>query len=212
MKVFFQTVLLFFTCFTPVMAGSNPELEQAIRASQLAETLAAYEQTPLLDRQQTLTPLAHANWPLAQWLLADTLAQSDPEQATHWLYRASLGTRMDVAVCRLREAKSIEYLLLEAFKHRMAPLRSNDQWRTKAIQDAVLYHSKHTAASAHTPWACEMAALMAQTNGKRIRRNWVDPADQWERKRREAMEAYKIESRLDFSKAPDLIPIENPYR
>lgn len=194
--------------FLVLMAGGRTAfgnggvaLEQAILSSDLPKAMKAYAETPLSVSIPVLTSMAQSNVVMAQWFLADALAQThqDPE-ATLWLYTASLGTRMDASICRIRGSKGLEYIFVQTFSKEFDRLRENEKLRREALSRAVAFHQRRAIQSAIPNWTCTITSSWL----KRPPSNNMLPQADWQSARQKEIRSYQKQTGLDFSKSPDL--------
>ena len=98
----------------------------------------AYQATPFQVSIPVLRQMANDNYVIAQWFLADALAhQGQDEEATAWLYTASLGTRMDASLCKMRTSQHVEYRFLDVFRPQFDRIRKHEKNRYNALQKAA---------------------------------------------------------------------------
>ena len=208
MRLSLIPLVLFLACFVAPAQADPARLKQAIETANWQEAMANYQATPLAQSIPLLRGMAERNVVMAQWFLADAMAIAGKgEEAARWLYSASLGTRMDAELCRMDEAKVVEYRFIRAFSARFQAVRANPAWRRSGLRAAVAFHRDRLQHSAHSEWVCQMVAREAQ----KVPRKPLKPQKQWEDARARVMEEYQHETGMDFSRSPDLFKI-NPAR
>lgn len=189
---------------TPAPAQTASELQRSLDQGHWFQAHHSYQSTPFQVSIPVLRQMANNNHVMAQWFLADALAhQGQDEEATQWLYTASLGTRMDASLCKMKAATFVEFRFLDTFRPQFDRLRKNDRNRYNALQRAVAFHRSRVAKSASPTWVCSMVAIEA----KRPMRNPAFEDRQWEQFRYRALQEYQKQTGLDFSRSPDLFPI-----
>lgn len=190
-------------------AQTSPALEQAVTSARLEAVQLVYASTAVPLSVATLRPMAQANHVLAQWLLADALAQQHQDrEAAHWLYSASLGTRMDAALCRMRDAKTMEFRLLQSSTARFDALRRNEALRRDALSSAIAFHRTRLARSAEPGWVCRLVAA----ESRRPLKQPLEPVETWQARRAAVLVEYQKQTGLDFSRSPDLFRITPLHR
>lgn len=179
---------------------------KAIQDADWQAAMASYQATPAPQAIAALRAMAEGNVVMAQWFLADALAATGKgEEAARWLYSASLGTRMDASVCRIKEAQLVEYRFIRAFSRHFDPVRANPRWRRTGLEAAVAFHRSRMDRSAGSQWVCQLVAREIH----KVPRNPLRPEKQWAKARERVMEDYQRETGMDFSRTPDLFRI-NP--
>jgi hypothetical protein len=164
----------------------------------------AYQATPFQISIPVLRQMANDNYVIAQWFLADALAhQGQDEEATAWLYTASLGTRMDASLCKMRSSMHVEYRFLDAFRPQFDRIRKHEKNRYNALQKAVAFHRARSGQSAAPDWVCSMVGVEA----KRPLRQPAYDRKTWQTARVRVLEDYQKQTGLDFSRSPDLFQI-----
>lgn len=161
----------------------------------------SYQSTPFSVSIPVLRQMANDNHVIAQWFLADALAyQEQDEEATIWLYTASLGTRMDASLCKPKASNFVEFRFLEAFRPQFDRLRKNEKNRYNALQRAIAFHRTRVSKSASPTWVCSLVSIEA----KRPMKSPVFEEHEWENLRYRTLLDYQKQTGLDFSKSPDL--------
>ncbi len=195
-------------------AQSHPTLSTAIMDANWNDSNWFYQNSSIDQNIATLTPLAQNNVVMAQWFLADALArQGRDAEATVWLYSASLATRMDSALCRQKDAETIEYRFLHTFANQFSRLRANEVNRSNALNSAIRFHSTRLQASNQSDWVCRLVVhetKRAPSKKPRPIKIPVAKSETWMETRQRVFEEYKKQTGMDFSKTPDLIPITRP--
>lgn len=191
--------------------AQTPTLTTAIMDANWNNANWLYAQAPVEQNIAVLTPLAKNNVIMAQWFLADALAQQGKDaEASVWLYSASLATRMDASLCRQKEAQSIEYRFLQTFAPQFARLRANQQNRTQALRSAIRFHGAHLQNSNQPDWVCRLVSHeVTRPAAKKPRpvRIPLVKQESWLGNRTRVYDEYKMQTGLDFSRTPDAIPI-----
>lgn len=190
--------------FCSSVEASGNDLNHAIAQANWNNAMYYYQNTPLSQSIPVLKGLSENNVVMAQWFLADALAKTGkPEEASKWLYTASLGTRMDSKICRQRDADSVEYRFVHAFSRQFSPLRANDEYRRQGLTHALAFHKPRLGRSAQPDWVCRM---VANESTKRTR-TLTTPDRRWEDTRTTVFEDYQKQSGLGQTRSPDLIRI-----
>ena len=197
----FATLALLFS--STAMAGPD-ELHHAIAQANWNNALYQYQNTPVGQNIPLLKSLSENNVVMAQWFLADALARTgNPQEATKWLYTASLGTRMDSKICRTRAAETIEFRFIHVFSPQFSPLRANDQYRRHGLTQALAFHGARLSKSSHPDWACRMIA----NESTRKVRTLTTPESRWMDARNSVLKDYREQAGLGKTRSPDLIRI-----
>lgn len=192
--------------FSSSAAASTDELHHAIAQAHWGNALYHYQRTPVSQSVPLLKLLAENNVVMAQWFLADALAKTgQPQEATRWLYTASLGTRMDSKVCRASGADTVEYRFVHVFSDQFSPLRANDEYRRHGLTQALAFHSSKLGKSSHADWVCR---LLAHESPRRAR-VLTTAESRWMNSRQAVFKDYREQSGLGQARTPDLIRI-NP--
>lgn len=206
-----RSALIFALAGGAAAQAQTPNLTTAIMDANWNDSNWLYTHAPVDQNVAVLTPLAKNNVIMAQWFLADALAQQGKDaEASVWLYSASLATRMDASLCRQKEAQSIEYRFLQTFAPQFARLRANQQNRTQALRSAIRFHGAHLQNSNQPDWVCRLIAHeIKRPAGKKPRAIRIPLAKQevWLDNRTRVYDEYKKQTGLDFSRTPDAIPI-----
>lgn len=170
----------------------------------------AYQATPFQVSIPVLRQMANDNYVIAQWFLADALAhQGQDEEATAWLYTASLGTRMDASLCKMRTSQHVEYRFLDVFRPQFDRIRKHEKNRYNALQKAVAFHRARIDQSTAPDWVCSMVGFEA----KRPPKQPTYDRKSWQAARTRVLEDYQKQTGLNFSRSPDLFkitPVTNP--
>lgn len=203
----FGTALATLLSLLAIPAGAHAQDARALQASLVdsnwAQAHQAYQSTPYQASVPLLREMAAGNHTMAQWFLADALAQlGQDKEATLWLYTASLGTRMDASICKGKRAGLVEYRFLEAFLPRFDRLRANDAHRREALMGALSHHKQHPS-TANPTWVCQMVAHELRRPPSRPFINQTE----WATVRQRVMIDYQRQTGLNFSRSPDLIDL-----
>ena len=186
---------------TNAWAHTPEDLRRSIDQASWHESNIVYRSIPVQQSTPILQSLAEKNQVMAQWFLADALArQGRYEDATFWLYTASLGTRMDSRICFHDNAPNVEGRFIHQFSARYERLRTNDGWRRQGLERAVAFHRNRLEGSHFTPWVCR---LLQQEFGSALTNPWHSES-YWLSMREKAFKDYQHQTGLDFSRTPDL--------
>lgn len=187
-------------------AAASDDLARAIVSAHWDAAHRAYARMAPSQSIKALRPLATDNVVMSQWFLADALAQQGAkEEAARWLYTASLGTRLDASICVMRAADLVESRFAHAYDVRFRTLRRDEPRRREALKQAVVFHDQRRQRSKQPDWVCQ---LVNQEAGKPRGRITV-PEQRWPAQRERALQEYRRQTGLDFSRSPDLIPIRS---
>lgn len=144
------------------------ELHDAIIRTDVARAFNIYPQIPLSEKTPLLQELSNQNIVLAQWFLSDSLiAQGRKREGLNWLYTASLGTRMDMAICKSKDAKFLEGNFLNYFSNAVNQVRYDEVNRRDALNFALLFHSSKKSNSYIPEWACYLTTPTPKA-GRRV--------------------------------------------
>lgn len=188
----------------PALASQGSRLHEAISRANWNDSMYYYRSIPIRDSLPLLRTLSENNVVMAQWFFADALAETgNPQEAAKWLYAASLGTRMDAKICRLRESENVEYRFASAFSKNFAPIRADDEHRRYGLTNALAFHKRRIGKSSHPDWVCRMV----QGESRRKTRTMVIVESRWEGMRKGVYDDYEKQSGLANARTPDLIRI-----
>lgn len=197
-------LLVFILGLPPAFASNTSRLHEAISQASWNNSMYYYRSTPIQESLPFLRTLAENNVVMAQWFLADALAEiGNPQEAAKWLYTASLGTRMDARICRLRASENVEYRFATAFSKNFDPIRADDEHRRYGLVNALAFHKQRTEKSSHPDWVCRMV----QGESNRKTRTMVMAEKSWENTRKGVFDDYERQSGLANMRSPDLIRI-----
>lgn len=179
-----------------VPLSESSQLTQALVRGDLDKVLALARRLSASDLVDAAGQAAERGEVPAMWVMGQArYLQGNAGETAHWMYRALLGTRLDLALCRDTGARGVVGLWVNGLREAVVASRNDVQIRSQAIRDAVAHYQQFPE-DLHPGWTCRWAMAQRLIRPTMAPKLLVD-SRQWPEVRRDAFMRFRHEVGLN---------------